>query len=72
MKYEGKADVLMQLITIRTGLKNDELVCPREKSDMTPCVARDGDCAMTEDGKCAGCGADVAELLVEEMKKHLK
>lgn len=49
----------------RTGLTYDELECPREKSDMTPCVARDGDLAMTNDLHCVGCGASVVELLKE-------
>lgn len=29
--------------------------CPRAKSDMTPCVLKDGDLALTDDFHCAGC-----------------
>lgn len=41
----------------------DLVVCPREKTFMTPCVARDGQTACADDGKCVGCGAEPAELL---------
>lgn len=37
--------------------------CPRAKSDMTPCVARDGASAQADDGVCVGCGANPANLL---------
>lgn len=60
------ADDLKEAVHKRTGLEPDELACPREKSFMTPCVARDGDCAMTDDGKCVGCSADVLGLLATE------
>lgn len=29
--------------------------CPRAKSWMTPCIARDGHLAVADDGKCVGC-----------------
>ena len=32
------------------------IVCPREKSFMTPCVARDGNLALSDDHHCVGCG----------------
>ena len=64
------ADELANLIFKRTGLKPKELICPREKSDMTPCVARDGDCASTNGGRCVGCGADVMELLYNERQRE--
>lgn len=35
--------------------------CPRAKSDMTPCVARDGRLA-TDDGECVGCNRNAADL----------
>lgn len=38
--------------------------CPRAKSDMTPCVARDGHTAE-EGGMCVGCQAVPADLLTE-------
>jgi hypothetical protein len=40
------ADEYRGRILRRTGLKREELCCPREKSDMTPCVARDGGLAV--------------------------
>lgn len=39
--------------------------CPRAKSDMTPCVARDGHTAQADDGPRVGCGANAADLLTE-------
>jgi hypothetical protein len=30
--------------------------CPRAKSDMTPCVLRDGELAADDRGCCVGCG----------------
>jgi len=57
------ANELKDLIYKRTQLNATELVCPREKSETTPCVCRDGDSAMTEDLVCVGCGAKVIELL---------
>lgn len=39
--------------------------CPRARSDMTPCVARDGQMAETTDGSCVGCGKNAADLLRE-------
>ena len=37
--------------------------CPRAKSDMTPCVARDGRTAEADDRCCVGCGENPADLL---------
>ena len=41
--------------------------CPRARSDMTPCVARDGDLAETSDSVegsvCVGCSENPADLL---------
>jgi len=68
----GIGNELKNMVFKRTGIKEDELVCPREKSDMTPCVARDGDLAMTENGKCVGCGVDVYTLLTEERNKSIE
>lgn len=30
--------------------------CPYAKSDMTPCVRKDGDVALDDRGRCVGCG----------------
>lgn len=37
--------------------------CPRAKSDMTPCNARDGGTATADDGRCVGCNQNPADLL---------
>lgn len=37
--------------------------CPRAKSDMTPCVARDGHLACDDDGDCVGCQENPSDLL---------
>lgn len=37
--------------------------CPRAKTDMTPCAARDG--GLAADPKCIGCNEDPADLLTE-------
>ena len=29
--------------------------CPRARSDMTPCIARDGHTALADDNRCVGC-----------------
>jgi hypothetical protein len=43
----------------------DHIGCPRAKSDMTPCVARDGRLAELDAGNCVGCGEWPADLLAE-------
>ena len=43
----------------------DRVGCPRAKTDMTPCAARDGNLAVADDGVCVGCGALPADLLRE-------
>lgn len=65
-----EANDLVKIIEKRTGLKANELVCPREKSEMTPCVSRDGDLSMTDEKICVGCGASVIELLEKKQSKH--
>lgn len=37
--------------------------CPRAKTDMTPCVARDGESACADDGDCVGCSKNPSNLL---------
>lgn len=39
--------------------------CPRAQSDMTPCVARDGNLALADDHRCVGCNANPHALLDE-------
>jgi hypothetical protein len=62
-------DQIRALVLKRTGLTEKELSCPREKSDMTPCIARDSDCVVSEDLKCVGCGIDARAFLEEELRK---
>ena len=57
---------LRDKIKKRTSLSGSKLKCPREKSDMTPCVARDGDSAMLDDLTCVGCSISIVELLDAE------
>ncbi len=77
-----EAEKLKALIFKRTGLPSSELTCPREKSEMTPCVARDGGLAVCDinigdadraliisrrtELVCVGCEAKVAWLLDQE------
>ena len=65
-----EADKLKAIIYERTGIMASELVCPREKSFMTPCICRDGDLAMTDNKKCISCNISVFELLEEEGDKN--
>ncbi len=37
--------------------------CNRKRSDMTPCVIEDGDCARADNGVCVGCGVMVGETM---------
>ena len=43
--------------------------CPRARTDMTPCAARDGRLAEQE-GACVGCGVNVADCLAE-LVRHI-
>lgn len=48
----------------------DHVGCPRAKTDMTPCIARDGHTALAamddpQGETCIGCGADPWTLVVE-------
>lgn len=40
-----------------------EIDCPRAKTRMTPCIARDGHLAVADDGKCVGCWVFPFEVL---------
>jgi hypothetical protein len=42
-----------------------DIDCPRAKTWMTPCVARDGRTAVADDGMCVGCNVDPGLLLVQ-------
>lgn len=68
------ADILKEMIFKRTGIKPEELVCPREKSETTPCVARDGAFATADLGSkpnhiCVGCEWPIQDLIEKEKEK---
>ena len=49
--------------------------CPRAKSEMTPCVARDGVLATCRDQEgeiCVGCEMRVAEMFQELVEQFAK
>lgn len=68
------ADRLRAKIVTRTGIRPSFLICPREKSDATPCVARDGQLAVAFDNVdrplCVGCEHDLVALDATETAKH--
>lgn len=65
-----QADQYSTLVLARTGLTRELLACPRERSDMTPCIARDGHVAVAWTSRqvaiCVGCEYGVARLLERE------
>jgi hypothetical protein len=67
------ADEFLRLVVARTGLRGSDLVCPREKSAMTPCLARDGHLVVVLDHAgnplCVGCEARLLDLLDRERQK---
>lgn len=67
-----KAEAVKTMITERTGIKSKELQCPREKSEMTPCIARDGETACTDGGLCVGCEMEVDKLYRLELSQKRK
>ena len=62
-------DTYKKMIFDRTGIEAKDLSCPREKTSMTPCVARSGNIAMTECEKCVGCGESVRALIHDENQR---
>jgi hypothetical protein len=56
----------------RTGLKGSALVCPREKSDMTPCTARDGGVTVIfirDRPCCVGCETSIEVQMEKELAR---
>jgi hypothetical protein len=49
----------------RYGDDPEHVGCPRAKSDMTPCIARDGHLALADDRACVGCYAVPGQLLAQ-------
>lgn len=74
IKHMKIGNQLRDLVFKRTGIPSKELHCPRSKSSMTPCAARDGSLAQTrdEDGEaiCVGCECQIRILLMHEKEKH--
>ena len=70
-----KADSYRAMVARRTGLKPEELQCPREKSSMTPCIARDGRLAVAFNARnypiCVGCEHGLNHLFKEEEAKQI-
>jgi hypothetical protein len=51
----------------------NEIDCPRAKTWMTPCIARDGQLALTDyqpGGVCVGCGDRPGELLSDLAQRY--
>ena len=67
------ADTLTQEVMAFVGTTDrNEVECPREKSYMTPCIARDGGTAVADDGDCVGCGQSPLALLKQHRDRHPK
>ena len=47
-----------------------QVSCPRERTFMTPCIARDGSLALADDKTCVGCGVDPADELASLAKRY--
>jgi hypothetical protein len=67
-------DRIRGLVFKRTGLRGEQLQCPREGSEMTPCVARDGGLAVCQVNggiwACVGCEHSLEAMLRDEKAKH--
>jgi len=66
---------LRDLVFERTGIDSSDLICPRAKSDMTPCVVRDGGmCVIVINfdlAVCVGCETSITRQ-IEKEKQWLK
>jgi hypothetical protein len=64
----------MQALTIRQDnlppFDRSQVSCPRERTFMTPCIARDGSLALADDKTCVGCGVDPADELTSLAKRY--
>lgn len=66
------ADEYKAAVFKRTGIKSDELSCPREASHMSPCIAKDGRTAAASGnngGVCVGCEHGIRDLLSVEKNR---
>ncbi len=48
-----------------------DIDCPRARTWMTPCVARDGKSAVADAGVCVGCGAAPDALMRDLATRYL-
>lgn len=70
-KAEKAADELVKAAMARVKVTHpSEVVCPREQSFMTPCIARDGATALADDGVCVGCGIEPIPELARVKEKN--
>lgn len=51
------------------GTDETYIDCPRAKSEMTPCMARDGHLALADDGRCVGCPNEDRPYPFEELSR---
>lgn len=64
-----RADDFRRAVLRRTGPTRRNLRCPRERSEMTPCLARDGalaPCESIQGARCVGCDELLEELVAGE------
>jgi hypothetical protein len=55
----------------RAKKPREVIECPYAKSDMTPCVARDGQMCVAGNGVCVGCGNSPADMLRDLVLKYV-
>jgi hypothetical protein len=76
---ERAANEYRRLVVARTGIASRNLLqCPRERSFMTPCIARDGGTAVCiaeersgdQRAICVGCEESVVTLLAAEWARQ--
>lgn len=68
---ETDADLLKDAVWRFVGaIEPRNVVCPREQSELTPCIGRDGRTALADDMLCVGCGHGPTDLLAEHRKRH--
>lgn len=64
-RYDVEDDAEVKTVGGYGRYDDGHIGCPRAKTDMTPCIARDGDLAEDDLGMCVGCRHSAAELLKE-------
>jgi hypothetical protein len=51
------------------SVDRDEINCPRAKTWMTPCIARDGHTAL-DGARCVGCGTKAVQALKDLSERY--